>query len=145
MLHWLHKWDIRKIRFCLTCLLEHIFKTAEIGIKLGSVKRYILTLFSFPSVNQQEELQRSNKNSPQVKWIYLTSAAKSLAADFGKGTRFCYPACTILCLASFCNQWAIRPQTQRSGSIAQVDCYMSKHMLMYYQGKNQFTSKTNQL
>jgi len=54
-----------KIRFCLICLLECIFKIAEIiGIKLGSVKRYILTIFSFPSVDQQKELRRTNEKSP---------------------------------------------------------------------------------
>lgn len=145
MPHWLHNWDIRKIRVCLICLLERIFKTAETGIKLGTVKDIFLLLSSFPSVSQQEERQRSNKNSPQVKWIYLTFAAKSLSADTGKGTRFCYPACAILRLASICSQWAIRPRTQRSGSIAQVNCYMKKHMLVYYKDENQFTWKTDQL
>lgn len=94
MTHWLYNWNNRKIKFCSICLLEHIFKTTEISIKLGSPKRCICFLFlgpfSFPNVNQQKETQRSNKYSPHMKWIYITTVAKSLSDDFGKGIRFCY-------------------------------------------------------
>lgn len=133
----LHNWNIRKIRLCSICLLKCIFKTADTGIKSGYAKRCVPMLFfkssSFPSVNQQNELQRSS-NTPftspsevDMKQLFLTSATKSLSADFGKGSRFCSPACAILHLIWVCNEWAVGPLAQRSGSIAQVDSYMSSH------------------